>query len=122
MRNMGKAIHIMSFSLMLIAFGCSTGEELQACKKDKNPVIISATGLKILADRKYDVEGIGNRSGVLVSFIGDVETIVFTPPIIMSDGMTHVITIDHKNRQYWISFSGGYGGINQERGPYEILS
>ncbi len=101
-------------------FGCATKEEQKVSNAGKEPIIISSVGLKILADRKYNVDDISNRTDVIVLNEGDVETITFTPPVIMCDGMTHVIRINHRNKQYWIIRSGGIGGINQETGPYGI--
>jgi DNA-dependent RNA polymerase auxiliary subunit epsilon len=88
-------------------------------KSDKKPIALSPIARKILKDRKYNLENIKNRSDVSVAIEGDIEIIQFTPPVIMSDGMTQVIKIDHKNKRYWITFTGGIGGVHKETGPFE---
>jgi len=48
------------------------------------------------------------------------ETVIVAPPAGMSDGFTHTIRIDHKKQIYWILRTGGFAGVHEEEGPFEI--
>jgi hypothetical protein len=119
---MKPVIHILSICLLSIAMGCSTAEERKKCDEpDKKPIPLSATALNVLSGMGYHgLESKDNWEDVSVSLEGDFETICFSPPVIMSDGMTQIIRIDHKNKQYWTTLSGGIGNIRQEKGPFEF--
>jgi len=79
----------------------------------KASIILSELGYKF-PDNKDILHG----TTVLID--GNIETIKFTPPIIMSDGMTQIIKIDHKNNQFWTTVSGGIGGVYKTNGPFEF--
>jgi hypothetical protein len=48
------------------------------------------------------------------------ETVVIPPPAVMSDGFTTIMTIDHKNKLYWIARTGGVAGIYEKGGPFKL--
>jgi hypothetical protein len=107
---------------MGIVSGCMSVKEDKKCVElDKKPILLSATALKILSGIGYHaLETKDSWNDVSVSIEGDLETICFTPPVIMSDGMTQIIKIDHKNKQYWTTVSGGISGVRKEKGPFEF--
>lgn len=115
-------IYILSFCFLVILLGCSTADEKQKPDEKKTKTItISSKASSILSGLGY--KNIGNKNSlndISVSLNGDIETIKFTPAVIMSDGMTQVIKIDHKTRKYWVTVSGGIGGVYQEKGPFEF--
>jgi len=75
--------------------------------------ILSAIGYQLSTSKDELCE-------VSVLVEGDTETITFSPPEIMSDGMTHVVKIDHGEKQYWITVSGGIAGVYKVEGPFDI--
>ena len=48
------------------------------------------------------------------------ETVIVPPPPGLSDGFTHKMILDHKNKWYWTIRSGGIAGVFEKTGPMKF--
>jgi len=119
---MEMKLHIMTIFILMTLLGCSTADKkLNFNEKNMKTISVSPKALNILSDLGYkDLKDKDNWNDVDVLHESDIETIKFMPPVIMSDGMTQIIKINHKEKKYWITVSGGISGAYQEKGPFEF--
>lgn len=128
--NRAQNSFLIAVVIAVIFCGCKSSSREKASKPPiQEPNIAQPVKQQLSKEAKSIISsrGLNSSSAYVLNPYTDkniqsnnYETVVIPPSASMSDGFTTTIAIDHKNKLYWITRTGGFAGVCEKQGPFKL--